>query len=83
MIEITDDMENKLNAAADFWKKNYYDASKNSSKLQKYFDFWCKELYGIKVTVEEHSTTLGHRWCQWDKVEILDDEKYTWFLLKF
>ena len=83
MLELTEDLISKLNTAAEYWNEYCHNSSEDSDKIEKYFDCWCNKIYGIKVTVEEHSTTVGHRWCQWNKVEVLDEEKYSWFLLKF
>jgi hypothetical protein len=83
MISITDDMVAKLNNAAQYWNDYYHSDKDAASTEEKYFDYWCKETYGIKVTVVQNSTTFGHQWMTWDKAEITDDEKYTWFLLSF
>lgn len=83
MISITDDIVNKLNNAAQYWNDYYHSNKDNACIEEKYFDCWCEETYGIKVTVVQNSTTLGHQWMTWDKAEITDDEKYTWFLLSF
>lgn len=83
IIAITDDIVTKLNNAAVYWNDYFHSPDDSASLTEKYFDAWCKEMYGVKVSIVENTTTLGHRWLTWDKAEVLDDEKYTWFLLSF
>lgn len=81
-VQITEDLVKKLNNAASYWNKNFHNP--DAGLLEKYFDTWCKEIYGLQISVVENTTTIGNiKWLSWQDAEIVDDEKYTWFLLTF
>jgi hypothetical protein len=83
-LQLTEDLVTKLNNAAKYWNQNFHKPDADSSSIEKYFDYWCKEIYGLKIGIVENSTTIGGiKWLSWNEAEVLDDEKYTWFLLTF
>lgn len=82
-LDINQDLRNKLNNAATYWNQHYHNPNLDAEIPERYFDHWCKETYGLNVTLVQNTTNYGHSWLSWDTAEVIDDEKYTWFLLSF
>jgi len=82
-LNITEDLVHKLNNAVKYWNQNFYNDDMSASLSEKYFDTWCKEAYGLEVKIVENNTLAGQKYLSLAGGEIIDDEKYTWFLLTF
>lgn len=72
-LEVTEDLVKVINRAAVEWQKEPLTGSK-----YVYFDIKCKREFGIDV---EFSVKSGK--VSVESAEIIDDEKYIWFLLRY
>jgi len=72
-IEINEDFVKTLNKAAQEWSHEPM-----SSMKFKHFDEMCKAEYGIDATFSGDRGVVELQTAQ-----IIDDEKYIWFLLRF
>ena len=82
-LELNDHFINKLDNAVKYWKDNYYDPTIEAGNPKRYFDYWCRETYGLSVVLARNTTNYGHEWLTWHAAEVINGEKYTWFLLSF
>lgn len=73
-VEVTEEFVGSINNAVHAWKRDPM-----LYKLHRYFDVLCEEEYGVKVDwVVSDSGAV-----QINGAELIDEEKYILFLLKF